>query len=120
MPDARDCSIVRKCHLSNLGFNFPVGMFRYIRGGSKADWVDIFQITHGASTSSTNFIKTIAKASREAPSHLLRRHTSDDIASICSRVGSNSRLATTLFSTLLPDGTYPIFCDSKIENKFVQ
>ena len=64
MPDARDRSIVRKCYLSNLGFNFPVGMFRYRRGGSKADWVDIFQITQGASTSSTNFIKTIATASR--------------------------------------------------------
>ena len=46
-PDARDCSIVRKRHLSNHDFNFPVEMFRYRRGGSKADWVDIFQITQG-------------------------------------------------------------------------
>ena len=28
MPDARDCSIVRKCYLSKLGFNFSIGIFR--------------------------------------------------------------------------------------------
>ena len=74
----------------------------------------------GASTSSINFIKTIAAESREALSQLLRQHTSDDIASIFSTVGSNSRLATTLFSTLLPVGTSPILRDTKIKNKFVQ
>ena len=72
MTDARDRSILRKCYLNNLGFNFPAGMFRYIRGGSKADWVDIFRIAQGVSTSSTDFIKTIGTASREAPSHLSR------------------------------------------------
>ena len=120
MPDARDSSIVWKCYLSNLGFKFSVGIFRYRRGGSKSDWVVIFWIFQGASTSSTNFIKTIAVASIEALSQLLRRHTSDAIASIQSTVGSNSRLATALLSTLLPDGTSPIFCDTKIENEFVQ
>ena len=110
MPDARYRSIVRKCYLRNLGFNFPVGMFRYRRGGIKADWVDIFQITQGASTSSTNFIKTIATASREAPSNFSKKHTSDAIDSMKSKVGSNSILATALLSTLLTYGTSYVFC----------
>ena len=28
IPDARDSSIFRKCYLSNLGFNFSIGVFR--------------------------------------------------------------------------------------------
>ena len=28
IPDARDCSIVRKWYLRNLGFNFSIGIFR--------------------------------------------------------------------------------------------
>ena len=87
MPDARDSSIVRECYLSNLGFKFSVVIFRYRRGASKADWFVIFWIFQGAPTSSTNFIKTIAAASIEALSHLLRRHTSDSIASIWSTFG---------------------------------
>ena len=118
--DARYCSVVRKCYLSNLGFNFSIGIFRYRRGGSGSDWVVIFRTTQGASTSSTNFIKTISASLRESLSHLLRRHSSDGIASIRSTVDSNSRLATTLISTLLPDGTFPIFCDIKTKNEFVQ
>ena len=35
-------------------------------------------------------------------------------------MGSNSRPATTLFSTLLSDSTSPIFYDTKGENEFVQ
>ena len=66
MQDARDCSIVRKHSISDLGFKFPIGMFRYRQGGIKEDWVVIFQIPQGASTSSTDFIKTIAAASIEA------------------------------------------------------
>ena len=120
MPDARDCSIARECYLSNLGFKFPIVMFRYRRGGSKADWVVIFWIPQGTSTSSTDFIKTIAAESREALAYLLRQKTSDAVASIWSTVGSNSRLATASLSTLLPDGTSPIFCDTKSENDFVQ
>ena len=34
IPDARDCSLARKHQFSDLGFKFPIGMFRYIRGGS--------------------------------------------------------------------------------------
>ena len=120
IPDALDHSISRKCYLSDLHFKFPIGMFRYIRGGSKSDWVVIFQIPQGVSTSSTGFIKSIAAESIETLAHLLRRQTSDAISSIWSTVGSNSRLDTTLIYTLLLDGTYPIFCDTKIDNEFFQ
>ena len=57
MPDVMDCSILRKCYLSDLGFNISIGMFRYRRGGSKEDWVVIFWILQGVSKSSTDFIK---------------------------------------------------------------
>ena len=49
MPDARDLSLARKRYFSDLGFKFFIGMFRYIRGGSKADWVVIFWVPRGAS-----------------------------------------------------------------------
>ena len=35
IPDARNRSLARKRHFSNLGFKLPIGMFRYRRGGSK-------------------------------------------------------------------------------------
>ena len=56
--------------LANLGFKFPIGMFRYRRGGSKADWVVILRFPRGASTSNSNFIQTIATASKQAPENL--------------------------------------------------
>ena len=40
MPDARDLSLARKRYFSDLGFKFPIGMFSYRRGGSKADCVN--------------------------------------------------------------------------------
>ena len=46
--------------------------------------------------------------------------TSDVIDSIRSTVGSNSIIVTILIYTLLPDGMYPILCDTKSENEFVQ
>ena len=120
MPDVMDFSIARKCYLIDLGFKLPIGMFRYRRGGSKADQVVILQIPKGTSNSNSYFIKTTAASSREAPTHLLRRLTSDAIDSIWYTVGSNSRPATVLLSKLLPDGTSPIFYDTKGENDFVQ
>ena len=35
MPDVMDCSIARKCYLSEFGFKLPIVIFRYRRGGSK-------------------------------------------------------------------------------------
>ena len=64
IPYARDHSIERKSYPSNLGFKFPIGIFRYRRGGIKLYWVVIFQTPQGTSTPSTDFIKTIAEASR--------------------------------------------------------
>ena len=120
IPDARYHSISRKRYLSDLGFKFSIVLFRYIRGGSKADWVVIFQISQGTSTSSTDLIETIAAASIEEIAHLLMWKTSNAIASISSTVGSNSILVTAVLYTLLPDGTYPIFCDTKRENDLIQ
>ena len=42
--DARDISIARKRYPINLGFKFFIGMFKYRRGGSKADCFVIFWI----------------------------------------------------------------------------
>ena len=120
MPDVMDFSIARKCYLIDLGFKLPIGMFRYRRGGSKSDQVVIVQTPQETSNSSIDFIKTTAVVTREAPAHLLRRLTSDAIASIWSTVGSNGRPATALISAILPDGTSPIFYDTKGENDFVQ
>ena len=63
-PDARNRSIMWKCYPRKLSFKFTVGIFRYRIGGSKAYWVVIFWIPQGASTSSTNFIKNIARRVR--------------------------------------------------------
>ena len=95
-------------------------MFKCKRGESKADLVVIFRIPQGKSTPSTDLIQKITAASREALAQLLRPETSDEIFSIWSTVGSNSILATTLLSTLIPDGMYSILCDTKSENDFVQ
>ena len=35
-------------------------------------------------------------------------------------MGANSRLASALLATILPDGTSPIFCDTNKEKDFVQ
>ena len=35
MPDVTDISLAQKCYFSDLGFDFPIGMFRYRIGGSK-------------------------------------------------------------------------------------
>ena len=120
MPDTRDCSPARKCYFSDIDFKFPIGMFRYRRSGSKTDWVVIFRVPRGASTSNSDFIQTIANTSREAPEHLSRRQTSDAIASIRSIVGANSRLARELLATILPNGTSHIFCDTNSEKDFVR
>ena len=95
-------------------------MFRYRRGGSKADWVVILRVTRGGSTSNPDFIQTITTASIEAPAHLSRRQTYDAISSIWSTLGANSRLASALLPTTLLDGTSPIFCDTNSEKDFVQ
>ena len=87
MPDVMDCSIARKCYLSEFGFKLPIVIFRYRRGGSKEYQVVIVQIPQGTSNSSTYFIKTTAAESREAPTHFLRRLNSDAIDSIWSTVG---------------------------------
>ena len=116
IPDARDRSIAQKRYLSNLGYKFLIGMFGYRRGGSKSYWFVIFSIPQGASTPTTDLIKTIAEASRKSLARLSRWKTSDSIASIWYIVGSNNRLSTALLSTLLPDCMSPIFCDNKINN----
>ena len=120
IPDARYCSLARKRFFSDLGFNFPIGMFRYRRGGSKADWVVIFRVPRETSTSNSDFFQTIATTSREAPENLSRRQTSDAIASIQSTVGANSRLASALLAAILPGGTSLIFCDANSEKDFVR
>ena len=35
IPDTRDRSLARRCYFSDLGFKFPIGFFKYRRGGSK-------------------------------------------------------------------------------------
>ena len=42
ITDARDCSLARKRHFSDLGFKFPIGMFLYRRCGNKAYCFGIF------------------------------------------------------------------------------
>ena len=79
MPDARYLSLARKRYFRELGFNFPIGMFKYRRGVSKVYWVIIFRVPMGTSTSNSYFIQTIANASREAPAHLSRWQTYDSI-----------------------------------------
>ena len=49
IPDASYHSIARKRYLRNIGFKFAIVLFRYIRGGSKADWVVIFWVPRGTS-----------------------------------------------------------------------
>ena len=61
------------------------------------------------------FIQTISTPSREAPAHLSRRQTYDAIASIRSTLEANSILASALLSTILLDGTSPIFCETNRE-----
>ena len=119
-PDARDCSLARKHQFSDLGFKFPIGIFRYRRVGSKEYWFGIFRVPKGASTSNYDFIQTIATASREAPAHLSQSQTSDAISTIRSTVGADSRLAIKLLATILPDGKSPIFCDTNSEKKFMR
>ena len=70
MTDVRDCSLARKRYFRDFVFKFPIRMFRYRRGGSKSYWVVILQVSRGASTLNSDFIKTIATASREALAHL--------------------------------------------------
>ena len=52
--------------------------------------------------------------------YILKHQTSDEITSIWSTVVSNSRLDIALLSAILPNGKSPIFCETKIDNDFVQ
>ena len=119
IPDARNCSLARKRYSIDLGFKFPIRMFRYRRGDSKVVWVVIFQVLREASTSNSDFIQTIATTSREALVHLSLQQTADAIASSRSTLGADSSLARALLATILSSGKSPISYDTNSKKDFV-
>eukprot|EP00957_Ditylum_brightwellii_P210971 15365615-Ditylum_brightwellii.AAC.3 len=104
-----------------MGYEFPIGMYSFRYGCRTADYHTVFKVPDYLELSDEDFIDTIMKAHRSTPTFLCCHETSEKVFLIKKATGIKDQLAKQLYSTILPDGTAPMFdCVRKSETELLK
>ena len=120
IPDRQLRHKARLSFISDLSFNFPVGVFIYLRQGTLGNWTSVFRMEVGQDESHPEFLGAIVNATKDAPIYLSRRQTDDAVDTIMRATGRNKRLCKSLLTAVLPDGNVPQFNDNREESMFLE
>ena len=111
-------SNARKKFKSGISFGFPVVVYTYETPGIATNWVVLFKVPLGIHTDHPGAIRCISDAAKNAPIFLSRRETKYRIDSIRLATGKknfNKKMSEALLSSILKDGSTPIFCNISSE-----
>lgn len=119
IPDVNLRSRAWDAFISALGFSTHIGLFTYDRPGSLSKWHVAFRMPCNHNEKNPEFIAVVQAATSSAPTLLSRRQTKEAVQTISCATGTSTRKSKIILDALLPDGTFPTFCNSLKEQKFV-
>ena len=119
-PDRKLRSKARAAFVSDLGANFPIGVFVYERHGTLGNWTVVFRMEAGQDEKHYEFIGAVVDATRDAPRYLSRCQTGDAIDTVARATERNKMLCKAMLNAVLPDGAMPAFDTKKKETEFLE
>ena len=92
--------------------SFYVGIYTYTRPDSLYKWIVVFNVARGASYDTQIVIEAIADDYQHSPLFLLRRETSDYVASAQSQTSVNKKLDVGILQVMMSDVTHTTYADT--------
>ena len=109
IPDRIENSKSRAKSVSDIGDNFPIGVFVYSKQGTIVNWCSVWRMERSQDDKNFGFIAMCVNANKAATEYLSHRKTNDSIDTIVSASGSIKRLFKSIISAVVPYGCVPQF-----------
>ena len=87
--------------MSDLGNNFPIGVFFYSIQGTLGNWYAVWRMERIQDDNHSDFIEMCANATKSAPDYLSHCQTNDDLGTISRALVSSKRLSKSIISAVM-------------------